>query len=122
MFKFCDTFICCFARAEGSSILADRFPVNGPHCPANDITRYTGIFEQRKWGTIRNHTTKLSTPAGIRVTGDAEDVTRGERCSIGVGLSVMVCRKMVECLNCRTSSRVVAYTIFCCVVEVLESM
>jgi hypothetical protein len=88
----------------------------------NDITGDTAIFKQLKRGTVRDHITKLTAPAGIRVSGEVGDITRSGRNGICVGFFIVVGRKMVEGLNRGTSSRVIAETIFSHTVEVLEGV
>ena len=80
------------------------------------------IFKQGKRGTVRDSITKLTPPAGIRISSEAGDITRSGQNGICVGFFIMVGRKMNEGLNCGTSSGVIADTIFGCAVQVLKSM
>ena len=80
------------------------------------------IFKEWKWSTVRNSITKLTTPACVRITGEARDVTRCGRYSIDVGHFIVVGWEMIKCLKCGIGSRVVADAIVGSAVKVFESM
>jgi hypothetical protein len=99
--------------------LSNGFPRERPTCPANEKAGHATIFEEFEGNTVFNSVAVLAAPAGVTERSEAGTITRsGWGDGVGVGLFVVVVRKMVECLKSIAGVRVKGYSIICRAVQI----